>query len=104
VLTRLPFQVPSDPIVKARSDQYQDSFNEYSVPQAVLRFRQGMGRLIRNKADKGAIIVLDKRITGRSYGHAFLRSIPPCTLKPSSLATVGSLAADWVKEKRGSGR
>jgi predicted DnaQ family exonuclease/DinG family helicase len=104
VLTRLPFQVPTDPIVKARSDQYQDSFNEYSVPQAVLRFRQGMGRLIRNKADKGAIIVLDKRITGRSYGHAFLRSIPPCTLKPSSLATVGSLAADWVKEKRGSGR
>jgi Rad3-related DNA helicase len=104
VLTRLPFQVPTDPIVKARSDQYQDSFNEYSVPQAVLRFRQGMGRLIRSKADKGAIIVLDKRITGRSYGHAFLKSIPPCTLKPSSLATVGTLAADWVKEKRGTGR
>jgi predicted DnaQ family exonuclease/DinG family helicase len=101
VLTRLPFQVPTDPIVKARSDQYEDSFNEYSVPQAVLRFRQGMGRLIRSKTDKGAIIVLDKRITGRSYGHAFLRSIPPCTLKPSSLATVGSLAAEWVRDKRG---
>ena len=103
VLTRLPFQVPTDPIVKARSGQYKDSFNEYSVPQAVLRFRQGMGRLIRSKVDKGAIIVLDRRITGRSYGNAFLQSIPPCTLKPSSLATVGSLAADWVREKRGTG-
>jgi DNA polymerase-3 subunit epsilon/ATP-dependent DNA helicase DinG len=102
VLTRLPFQVPSDPIVKARSDQYQDAFNEYSIPQAVLRFRQGIGRLIRNKGDKGAIVVLDRRITGRSYGHAFLNSIPPCSLKPSSLATVGTLAAEWIGENRGS--
>jgi DNA polymerase-3 subunit epsilon/ATP-dependent DNA helicase DinG len=101
VLTRLPFQVPSDPIVKARSDQYQDAFKEYSIPQAVLRFRQGIGRLIRNKGDKGAIVVLDRRITGRSYGQAFLNSIPPCSLKPSSLATVGTLAAEWVGEIRG---
>jgi DNA polymerase-3 subunit epsilon/ATP-dependent DNA helicase DinG len=88
--------------VKARSDQYQDAFNEYSIPQAVLRFRQGIGRLIRNKGDKGAIVVLDRRITGRSYGHAFLNSIPPCSLKPSSLATVGTLAAEWIGENRGS--
>jgi DNA polymerase-3 subunit epsilon/ATP-dependent DNA helicase DinG len=102
VLTRLPFQVPSDPIVKARSDQYRDAFTEYSIPQAVLRFRQGIGRLIRNKGDKGAIVVLDRRIIGRSYGHAFLNSIPPCSLKPSSLATVGALAAEWMGENRGS--
>ena len=96
VLTRLPFQVPTDPIVKARSDQYQDAFNEYSVPQAVLRFRQGFGRLIRNKEDKGTIVIMDNRITGRSYGNSFLRSIPPCTLKPSSLINVGPLAAQWI--------
>jgi DNA polymerase-3 subunit epsilon/ATP-dependent DNA helicase DinG len=101
VLTRLPFQVPSDPVVKARSEQYEDAFNQYSVPQAVLRFRQGIGRLIRNKGDKGTIVVLDRRITGRSYGHAFLQSIPPCTLKPSSLTTVGVSAAEWVRESRG---
>jgi DNA polymerase-3 subunit epsilon/ATP-dependent DNA helicase DinG len=101
VLTRLPFQVPSDPIVKARSDQYEDAFKEYSIPQAVLRFRQGIGRLIRNKGDKGAIVVLDRRITGRSYGQAFLKSIPPCSLKPSNLATVGTLAAEWIGENRG---
>jgi DNA polymerase-3 subunit epsilon/ATP-dependent DNA helicase DinG len=96
VLTRLPFQVPTDPIVKARSEQYADSFNEFSIPQAVLRFRQGIGRLIRNKGDKGTIVVLDRRITGRSYGHAFLQSIPPCTLQPSSLSNVGSQAARWI--------
>ncbi|MFQ6026408.1 MAG: helicase C-terminal domain-containing protein [Dehalococcoidia bacterium] len=96
VLTRLPFQVPTDPIVKARSDQYQDSFNDFSIPQAVLRFRQGIGRLIRNKGDKGTIVVLDRRITGRAYGQAFLQSIPPCTLQPSSLSTVGSQAARWI--------
>ena len=104
VLARLPFQVPTDPVVKARSEQYQDPFNEYSIPQAVLRFRQGTGRLIRNKGDKGAIVVLDRRITGRSYGRSFLQSIPPCTLKPSSLATVGQLAAQWVGDSRGAGR
>ena len=105
VLTRLPFQVPTDPVIKARSDQYADSFNEYSIPQAVLRFRQGIGRLIRNKGDSGAIVVLDRRITGRNYGQAFLQSIPPCTLQPSNLSNVGALAAQWVNEAdRGTGR
>ena len=96
VLTRLPFQVPTDPVVKARSNQYQDPFNEFSVPQAVLRFRQGFGRLIRNKEDKGTIVIMDNRVTGRSYGNSFMRSIPPCTLKPSSLVNVGQLASQWI--------
>ena len=104
VLTRLPFQVPTDPVVKARSEQYEDPFKEYSIPQAVLRFRQGIGRLIRSKEDKGAIIVLDQRITGRSYGRSFLKSIPPCTLKPSNLSTVGTLVAQWVGTNLGTGR
>ena len=98
MLTRLPFQVPTDPVVKTRSEQYADPFKEFSVPQAVLRFRQGIGRLIRNKGDKGAIVVLDRRVTGRSYGGSFLKSIPPCTLKPSNMSTVGQLAAQWSVE------
>ena len=105
VITRLPFQVPTDPVVKARSEQYDNAFNDFSIPQAVLRFRQGMGRLIRNKGDSGAIVVLDKRITGRNYGQAFLQSIPPCNLKPSNLSNLGSLAAQWIEEAdRGTGR
>lgn len=99
VITRLPFQVPTDPVVKARSDRYSDPFNEYSIPQAVLRFRQGIGRLIRSKEDKGTIVLLDQRITGRSYGKAFLRSAPPCTLTPSNSTTIGTLAAKWVASK-----
>ncbi len=104
VLTRLPFQVPTDPIVKARSDQYGNAFRDYSVPQAVLRFRQGIGRLIRNKEDKGVIVVLDRRITSRNYGKSFMDSIPPCTLSPSSISTVGTLAADWIEGRRGTNR
>ena len=101
VLTRLPFHVPTDPVVKTRSEQYEDPFKEYSIPQAVLRFRQGMGRLIRSKEDTGAIVVLDRRITGRSYGKSFLSSIPPCTLKPCSLSTVGTSVAQWIGNRRG---
>ena len=97
VLARLPFQVPTDPIFSARSGQFTNPFQEYAIPQAILKFRQGIGRLIRNKGDKGTIVVLDRRITGRSYGQAFLRSMPPCSLKPSSLASVGSMAAEWIK-------
>jgi len=96
VLTRLPFAVPTDPIVKARSDQYDSPFNQYSVPQAVLRFRQGFGRLIRNKEDRGTIVIMDNRITAKNYGSSFLKSIPPCTLKPSNITTIGQAAAQWV--------
>ena len=103
VLTRLPFQVPTDPIVKARSDQYKEPFMEYSVPQAVLRFRQGIGRLIRSKEDRGVIVVLDKRITGRSYGRSFLQSIPPCTLQPCNLSTVGMLTSNWIGDNEAAG-
>ena len=96
VLTRLPFQVPTDPIVKARSDQYSNPFSGYSVPQAVLRFRQGFGRLIRNKEDKGTIVIMDNRITASNYGSSFLRSIPPCTLQPCNLNSTGQLANQWI--------
>ncbi|MDA0263217.1 MAG: exonuclease domain-containing protein [Chloroflexi bacterium] len=96
VLTRLPFQVPTDPVVRARSNQYEDPFSQYSIPQAVLRFRQGFGRLIRNKEDRGTVVIMDNRITGRSYGKSFLRSIPPCTLQPSNLSNIGLQAGKWI--------
>ena len=96
VLARLPFHVPSDPIFAARSTEYEDSFHQYALPQAVLRFRQGIGRLIRSSQDRGAILVLDKRIIARSYGKSFLDSIPPCTVKLGLLSSVPGYAADWV--------
>ena len=101
VLARLPFHVPSDPIFSARSAQYTDSFNQYALPQAVLRFRQGIGRLIRRSQDKGTIVVLDKRIAARPYGKAFRDSIPQCTVKLGTLSNVAAYAAEWIgKGKR----
>ena len=100
VITRLPFQVPSDPIVQSRSGLYDDPFNEYSIPNAVLRFRQGLGRLIRNKGDRGTIVVLDSRISSHGYGRAFRNSMPPCTETPCLTSTVGTLAAGWLERGR----
>jgi ATP-dependent DNA helicase DinG len=84
VLTRLPFRVPTDPVLEARVEHIErqggNPFYELSLPQAVIRFRQGMGRLIRRKSDRGAILILDRRVVDRSYGAFFLRSLPPCRI------------------------
>ena len=100
VITRLPFQVPSDPIVQSRSGLYDDPFNQYQIPNAVLRFRQGIGRLIRNKEDMGTIVVLDSRIATHGYGQAFRNSMPPCTMTPCLTANVGMLAESWLERGR----
>ena len=97
VLARLPFHVPTEPIFAARSAEYEDAFHQYALPQAVLRFRQGIGRLIRSSQDKGTIVVLDKRIIARKYGKAFLDSIPPCTVKRGPLATIPQHATRWIE-------
>ena len=99
VLAKLPFNVPTEPIFAARAAQYEDSFNQYALPQTVLRFRQGFGRLIRGSEDTGSIIVLDRRILARSYGKVLLDSLPPCTVKSVPLASIPEIAADWVKTR-----
>jgi len=80
IITRLPFEVPDDPrlegIAEALRNQGREPFTDYQLPQAVLRFRQGFGRLIRNRTDKGVVCVLDKRIIQRPYGRVFLNSLP----------------------------
>ena len=68
LVARLPFSVPSEPLFEARSELYEDPFNQYAVPQAILRLRQGFGRLIRTKTDKGVAIILDRRVLSRGYG------------------------------------
>lgn len=81
VITRLPFTVPDRPVESARMETLKrtgaDPFGDYSVPQAVLRLKQGFGRLIRSSSDRGAVVVLDRRIITAGYGHAFLESLPP---------------------------
>jgi hypothetical protein len=81
VLVKLPFAVPTEPIHQARMEALQkqgkDPFDNYTLPQAVLRLKQGFGRLIRTKQDTGVIAVLDKRILTKRYGNRFLRDLPP---------------------------
>jgi ATP-dependent DNA helicase DinG len=82
IIDKLPFAVPTDPIVAARQRYIEDeggsSFFEYSVPQAIISLKQGLGRLIRSTTDRGVLAVLDPRLRTKAYGQTFLRSLPAC--------------------------
>jgi DNA polymerase-3 subunit epsilon/ATP-dependent DNA helicase DinG len=96
VIARLPFSVPTDPVFAARSETFEDPFGQYAVPETILRFRQGFGRLIRSKTDRGVVVILDKRVLTKSYGQSFLNSLPECTVKRGPLADLPSEAARWI--------
>jgi DNA polymerase-3 subunit epsilon/ATP-dependent DNA helicase DinG len=96
MVTRLPFAVPTDPIYAARAEQFDDPFGQYAVPQAVLRLKQGFGRLIRARSDRGAVVVLDRRLVTRSYGQVFVRSLPSCSVKQGPSVRTGLEALGWL--------
>jgi ATP-dependent DNA helicase DinG len=85
IITRLPFAVPDHPLIEAKLELIEkrggDPFTEYSLPEAVLKLRQGVGRLIRTKSDRGIIVILDNRIVTRPYGRAFLQALPKCPVE-----------------------
>ncbi len=96
VMTRLPFSVPTDPVFAARAETFDDPFHQYSLPDAILRFRQGFGRLIRSKDDYGIVVVLDRRLITKGYGKDILRSLPGCTARMGPLETLPALAQRWL--------
>ncbi len=85
IIVKLPFAVPDQPLIQARLDRIKERggepFKEYSLPEAVIKFRQGVGRLIRTASDTGIVVVLDRRITGKWYGRWFLRALPECPIE-----------------------
>jgi DNA polymerase-3 subunit epsilon/ATP-dependent DNA helicase DinG len=95
-IVRLPFDVPSDPIIAARSETFEDPFREYSLPEAILRFRQGFGRLIRTRSDRGVVVSFDRRLLSKPYGQTFLASLPGCTRRIGPLASLPREAARWL--------
>ena len=103
VLTRLPFSVPRDPVVAARVEAIRNRngnpFLEYIVPQAVIRFRQGFGRLIRDRKDRGCVLILDRRVLDKSYGRTFLDSLPECR----RVAGTSDLVLESLREFFGTG-
>jgi len=94
IIDKLPFAVPTDPIVAARQRYIEDtggsSFYEYSVPQAIISLKQGLGRLIRSTTDRGVLAILDPRLRTKGYGRTFLQSLPPCrvTSRIEDLASI----------------
>jgi DNA polymerase-3 subunit epsilon/ATP-dependent DNA helicase DinG len=97
VIVRLPFSVPSDPLFAARSELFEDSFNQYALPETILRFRQGFGRLIRRKTDRGVVAIFDRRVISKGYGRMFIDSLPRCTLRRGRLADLPRAAAEWLE-------
>jgi DNA polymerase-3 subunit epsilon/ATP-dependent DNA helicase DinG len=96
IIARLPFAVPTDPVYRARSEQYDRPFEQYALPGAILKFRQGFGRLIRDRDDRGVVAVLDRRIYEKNYGEQFVAALPRCTKIRADTDTVALRAREWL--------
>ena len=102
VLARLPFPQMGEPVTEARSEQIEaeggSSFRDYMVPEAVIKFRQGFGRLVRTKSDRGVVVVADRRIVAKNYGAIFRKSIAATVQMQSSLEETIERVTDFMSE------
>jgi len=96
VIVRLPFRVPSDPLQLARSATLADPFGQLALPEAVLRLKQGFGRLIRRQSDRGAVVLMDHRIANRTYGGAFLDALPRAAVQVGPAEEIPLAITQWL--------
>lgn len=97
VIAKFPFAVPTDPVFEARSEQYENPFMQLSLPLAVLKFKQGFGRLIRTSHDRGVCVILDKRAVSKRYGSMFVQSLPPANVHYGSVYDLPETAREWIR-------
>ncbi|GAM12609.1 helicase C-terminal domain-containing protein [Mesobacillus selenatarsenatis] len=100
IIVRLPFTPPDEPITAAKCALIKENggspFSELSLPEAVLRFKQGFGRLIRTSNDRGLILIFDRRLVTTSYGGAFLQSVPDVPVEKGSITEIVDMIHDWL--------
>ena len=100
IITRLPFPHPGQPLIDARKEEVRKKgghdFYDYQVPEAIIKFKQGFGRLIRSKTDRGIVVVLDPRLTFKPYGRTFLESLPDCQITKETLQDKAFLPESWI--------
>ncbi len=97
VIAKLPFGVPSDPVFAARAETFEQPFRDFMVPETILRFLQGFGRLIRTRDDRGIVVCFDKRLLTKSYGPFFLESLPEPSIRRGSVAQLPGVAKEWLE-------
>tara|TARA_Y100000817_G_scaffold314672_1_gene314499 strand:- start:1508 stop:3493 length:1986 start_codon:yes stop_codon:yes gene_type:complete len=96
IIARLPFGVPTDPIYQARSEKYDNPFIEFALPNAILKFKQGFGRLIRSNKDKGIFILLDNRVKSKKYGQVFINALPRMSQEEYGNSKLSRTIKKWL--------
>jgi ATP-dependent DNA helicase DinG len=104
IITKLPFKVPTEPIIEARVEAITkrggNAFMEYTIPQATIKFKQGFGRLIRSKSDRGSVIIFDKRVIEMYYGKIFIESLPDCRIVTGTTEHVFTTLSEFFKHDK----
>ena len=100
IIVRLPFSPPDEPLTAAKCEKIKNNggnpFQDFSLPEAVIRFKQGFGRLIRTKTDRGIIFVFDRRLVTTRYGKDFLESIPKVSVEKRNIGEIVEIITEWM--------